>query len=258
MARHRRNFSPEVLAADPSLSGRPLAQPWERGLALFIDGLILLVPTLGAAVGSAYLALRGSDPAAAMALVRLFQEEDKDPATAQTLLRDVAPLLVRIDAPGLPPEVAVAVAEGDLEGAAARLGDCDFMFALDIGGSRPPPLKPGTVKIEIEKLIPATVRGLALLGVPGLYFTLFLAWGRGSTVGKLLLGLRVARLDGRRLSLWEALERFGACFSIPGTVGFGLIELWRDPNRRLAHDRAADTVVLKVRQRRRARNRSSR
>jgi len=85
-----------------------------------------------------------------------------------------------------------------------------------------------------------------LLAVPGLYFTLLCAGRRGRTLGKRLLGLEVVRLDGGRLSLVDGLERFGGYFGIAGTVGIGALDLWREPNRRPAHDRAAGTVVLRT------------
>ncbi|MEO8198248.1 MAG: hypothetical protein ABI689_16135 [Thermoanaerobaculia bacterium] len=50
---------------------------------------------------------------------------------------------------------------------------------------------------------------------------------------------------GGRLSSFNAIERFGAYFGILGTLGLGILDLWRDPNRRLGHDRAVDTVVVR-------------
>ena len=44
----------------------------------------------------------------------------------------------------------------------------------------------------------------------------------------------------------ESFDRFGGYTQVPGTLFFGLTDLWRDPNRRLAHDRGANTVVLRV------------
>ena len=52
------------------------------------------------------------------------------------------------------------------------------------------------------------------------------------------------KLDGRPLTIWESFERFGGYFISVGTFGLGLLDLWRDPNRRLAHDRVSNTVVV--------------
>ena len=148
--------------------------------------------------------------------------------------------------PGTPAEAVVAVERGDLEGAARALEDCDLMYALSLGSRDNVERPPGTVAVELERFIPRPVRGAVLFAVPGLYFTLLTASARGRTLGKRLLGVEVVRLDGGRLSLLDSLERFGGYFGIAGTVGIGALDLWREPNRRPAHDRAAGTVVVRV------------
>ncbi|PAP77609.1 RDD family protein [Rubrivirga marina] len=84
------------------------------------------------------------------------------------------------------------------------------------------------------------------LGWIGVYFTLTLAWWGGYTPGKRLLGIRVVRLDGRPLSLWNAFERFGgyAAAIVTGLVGFAQV-LW-DPNRQGVEDKIAGTVVIRM------------
>lgn len=90
---------------------------------------------------------------------------------------------------------------------------------------------------------------LALYGVGALHFTLLTA-RRGRTLGKRMLGIRMVRLDGHRLSLVEALERFVGYLHVPGLLLISPSDLWRGPNRRLAHDRIAHTAVVRVRARR--------
>ena len=84
------------------------------------------------------------------------------------------------------------------------------------------------------------------LGWIGVYFTLTLAWWGGYTPGKRLLGVRVVRLDGRPLTLWNAFERFGgyAAGLATGLVGFAQV-LW-DPNRQGVQDKIAGTVVVRM------------
>jgi uncharacterized RDD family membrane protein YckC len=93
------------------------------------------------------------------------------------------------------------------------------------------------------------------LGWIGIYFTLTLAvWG-GYTPGKRLVGIRVVRLDGRRLGLWNAFERFGgyAAGLATGLIGFAQV-LW-DPNRQGVQDKVAATVVVRMRDARTPRRR---
>jgi hypothetical protein len=83
-------------------------------------------------------------------------------------------------------------------------------------------------------------------GWMALYFTFFLAWMKGQTPGKRVMKVRVIRLDARPISWWISFERFGgyaASLSI-GLLGFLQI-LW-DRNRQGLHDKAVETVVVKV------------
>ncbi|WP_412063617.1 RDD family protein [Rubrivirga sp. IMCC45206] len=85
-----------------------------------------------------------------------------------------------------------------------------------------------------------------VLGWIGAYFTLTLAVWNGYTPGKRLLGIRVVRLDGRRLSLWAAFERFGGYVAglVTGLLGFAQV-LW-DPNRQGVQDKIAGTAVVRM------------
>jgi hypothetical protein len=78
------------------------------------------------------------------------------------------------------------------------------------------------------------------------YFTGFLAMMRGQTPGKKAMGICVVRLDAKPISWWIAFERFGgyaASFTL-GMLGFFQI-LW-DRNRQGLHDKAVETVVIRV------------
>lgn len=155
------------------------------------------------------------------------------------------PRLVEIGADGLPLEAIAAVKAGRARDGAAFVKDADVEFSLTFSDDDQRPVKPGGIRINIAKFVPGIVRGAALFGVPALYFTLVGATARG-TVGKRLLGIEVCRLDGRRQTLMESFDRFGGYAQVPGTLFIGLADLWRDPNRRLAHDRGANTVVLRA------------
>ena len=237
---------------DPRLIGLPLASPSRRAVAMAIDLALVSVPTVIVALGVSWLVLRQSDPVALHAMLGIFHRGPaaETTATRQTkthaFWRDMAPLLTRIEAPGLPPAAAAAVEEGRLDDAANVLEDYSLDFVLVAPEFETQALHSHHIRCEIEKLIPRSVRALSMLGVPALYFALCHRGRRGATFGKRLVGIRVARLDGHRLDLLEALERFVGYLHIPGTLGYSLTDLWRDPNRRLPHDRVVNTVVLRV------------
>jgi hypothetical protein len=246
-----RLLTSDPLHVDPALVGSALASPGRRIVAFGVDLVVLLVPTLAVIVAAAVLALDSSDPAALAAIRSLVSMPRSDPAARRAVtdaaITDLAPLLVRTEARGLPASVAAAVEEGDVRRAGDLLKGYEIWFALNFeesGGERP--LQPRTIVVPIQKLIPAAVRALALLGVPALYFVALTRSRRGATVGKRLLRIRVVRLDGERLSWLESLERFIGYVHIPATMFLGLADLWRDPNRRMPHDRVVHTAVFRT------------
>jgi uncharacterized RDD family membrane protein YckC len=242
----QRHLSEAPLRVSAELVEAPLASPLRRALALAFDFLLLIVPTVVVASAAALLALRLQDPAAFGALRMMVSGEARQGPAYEDALAAFAPLLVRLDVEGLPPEVALAVERGDRRRAAALLRETNFIFDFTLSGKHAE-LEPGTLRIHVEHFLPPSLRALASYGVMAIYFGLLTAGRRGQTLGKRLVGIRVARLDGDRLSLLASLERFVGYLHIPGTLGISLFDLWHDANRRMPHDRVAHTVVIRVR-----------
>jgi hypothetical protein len=83
------------------------------------------------------------------------------------------------------------------------------------------------------------------LGWSALYFIVFPVLWNGRTPGKRLMRIRVARLNGKPITWWNAFERFHGYVSclLGGLIGF-LQVLW-DPQSQGHHDKIAETVVVK-------------
>lgn len=79
-----------------------------------------------------------------------------------------------------------------------------------------------------------------------LYFTALPGLYRGRTLGKALLRLRIVRLDGRRLSVWNAFERHGGYLAGLATGLLGFAQIWWDANRQGIQDKIAGTVVIRA------------
>jgi len=240
-----RLLSHQPLRIAPELVGLPIASPTRRALAFMVDYIVLLVPSVAVAVGVAYVSLRVTEPAALDGLMRLVRRGSANAEEYHGALRDTVALLARHNAPGMPAAAIAAVEEGNLDRAVALTENYNFLFSLTIGEFGEPELPARTVRIQIGDLVPKGLRALAIYGVLAAYFTLLTSFG-GRTIGKRLLGIRVVPLDGHRLSLAESLERFVGYLHIPGSLGLSLLYLWHDPNRRLPHDRVANTVVLRT------------
>jgi len=87
--------------------------------------------------------------------------------------------------------------------------------------------------------------GWELLGLI-LYFGLWTYFGKGQTLGKKLLRIRVLSISHEHLGIWHSIERslgYGASI-LEG--GFGFLQYFIHPNRQTVHDRIAETIVVKV------------
>ena len=77
------------------------------------------------------------------------------------------------------------------------------------------------------------------------YFAGMWAW-KGTTIGGIVLGLKVARLDGQPVTFAVALVRaLAAAFSIV-VLFLGFLWIAWDADRQGWHDRIAGTVVLRL------------
>jgi len=246
-----RSLQAEPLQVIPELVGCELAPPWRRAAAFAVDYVLLVIPTVIVALAAVTAAMWLQDRPALEALISLVRHHQEEPEVQHRALRDLAPLLVRLRADGLPPGLQEAVAGGELDRAAELLAERELLIAMALSASASEPAaenaRDGLIRVPLERLIPLRLRGLTAYGVAEMYFALCARGRRGATLGKRLLGIRVVRLDGRPLTLWEGAERFAGYLQIPGTLGLGLRDLWRDPNRRLGHDRLVNTTVIRVR-----------
>jgi uncharacterized RDD family membrane protein YckC len=109
---------------------------------------------------------------------------------------------------------------------------------------------------DLEKGILPGWAPLIVLVIAGLYEVALVAW-RGQSVGKMAVGLRVARLsNGRNPDVGQAVIRFLLSWAllyipVPGLSLFGPIAVLAStamhPLRRGWHDRAAGTIVVRTR-----------
>ena len=81
-------------------------------------------------------------------------------------------------------------------------------------------------------------------GWASLYLTVVLSWGKGQTVGKRLMKIRVLRLDGEPITWWTAFERAGGYAAGFATGLLGFAQVYWDANRQAIHDRIVGTVVV--------------
>ncbi|MFT4635226.1 MAG: putative RDD family membrane protein YckC [Arenicella sp.] len=81
-------------------------------------------------------------------------------------------------------------------------------------------------------------------GWAAIYFSTFTAWFNGQTFGKVLFRIRVLKIDGKELSLWDSFGRYGGYSAGLATGLLGFLQIIWDPNRQAIHDKISETVVL--------------
>lgn len=104
--------------------------------------------------------------------------------------------------------------------------------------SKPVFLESGAFQLSFE------FGDLVSVVVAVLYFALSTYFGKGATIGKRVLGIRVVSLIHDHLSLWHSIERTLGYAASSLEAGFGFLQYFTHPNRQTVHDRIAETIVV--------------
>jgi hypothetical protein len=83
-------------------------------------------------------------------------------------------------------------------------------------------------------------------GWAAFYFSIFTTWWKGQTPGKRLLGIKVLKLDGNGLNLWESFGRYGGYGAGLATGLLGFLQIYWDPNRQAIQDKISETLVIRL------------
>ncbi len=87
---------------------------------------------------------------------------------------------------------------------------------------------------------------LITLSIGAIYYTFTIGqWGQ--TVGKAVLGLKVTRADGSRLTHWRSFGRYWAYLASAIPLGLGFIAIGLSTQKRGWHDFICDTRVVNLR-----------
>jgi uncharacterized RDD family membrane protein YckC len=88
----------------------------------------------------------------------------------------------------------------------------------------------------------------AIAAVIGIAYYIIMEATQGATVGKMVLGLRVVRIDGAPISWNESIVR-NLLRIVDGIAVYlvGAILVWNSPTRQRLGDRVAKTVVIRSR-----------
>ncbi|MFA3790341.1 RDD family protein [Aliiglaciecola sp. SL4] len=83
-------------------------------------------------------------------------------------------------------------------------------------------------------------------GWAAVYFTGTMVLLRGQTIGKKLFSIKVIKLDGSTLNVWESFGRYGGYGAGLATGLLGFIQIYWDPNRQAIQDKISETLVIRL------------
>lgn len=82
-------------------------------------------------------------------------------------------------------------------------------------------------------------------GWAALYFSVLTSSWNGQTVGKRVFGIKVVRIDGKTIDLWESFGRYGGYSAGFATGLMGFMQIYWDANRQAIQDKISETLVVK-------------
>ncbi len=243
-----------VVTQEPALIaeehlGRPLGGFRRRLVAFLVDLIVMGLIVLPLFAGLSALSLHRADPElwpAIRAYQRLPEGEER-----AALRKEASFRFFRILGERRPelmdPEALAALEAGELENFWELFGDEDSSLVLTLGNETSIGRQNGQRQIVLGTDIllgglgSFLTWGAALVG----WFTLITWFRRGRTPAKWIFRLRVVRLDGKRLTLWDSFSRAGGYGASAATLFLGFLEAAWHPNRQALHDKVSATVVLR-------------
>lgn len=78
-----------------------------------------------------------------------------------------------------------------------------------------------------------------------LYFGIMNYYYQGKTVGKKICGIRVVRLNGKKMTFRGSIERATGYTASGSLFLYGFLQFFWDPNRQTTHDKITETIVIR-------------
>ncbi len=241
-------ITPDAFSVAPSLLGTPLAKPWRRLSALWIDLVLVVLITM---LTSGFWFILGVVITAFLLTRARKSGTDDRRSTGFRVFLGCAGLTV------LTVTVAIFFSARwlDRRGGFERVVE-DVVAQLDSGtvlivDSERIAAGPSSDLTEVESTgfggwIADKLDNIGFgLGWWTMYFAILMPLMKGQTPGKKALGIRVVRLDGQAVTWWHAFERAGGYAAGFATGLLGFLQIYWDPNRQATHDKIAGTVVIR-------------
>ena len=239
--KHHDKVRDEHFEVSPDVQGRPLASPQRRALAFLLDNFFFMLLAIPWGLFLIVVSLWIQAPDLAHSIFG-GREQDSD----ETLEFQLLELIARRKPELLAEDVREALETGNQALVSERFDGYDTVFALS-GGNDPTRIdhEARNIHVRDDVILGPVGSFFGILSLFLTYFTLSTARFSGYTPAKRLCGIRVVRLDGKKLSLWDCFGRAGGYSASFSTFGLGFLDILWQPNRQTLHDRISATVVIR-------------
>lgn len=242
-----RHITQEPQTIAPRLLGAPLATFRRRAFAFIFD-VVLFGLVIGVLfIGLSALDFNRRDPTYFSRVKDYGAMEDGTEKTAarDKLMGDLMVMILERCPDAFPPDVTTMVENRDWEAMEQLFDGENLMLAFGSGKTSMTGRNPRNLIIGTDFLLG---RGSTFFSWGAFFvgwFTLWTLMTRGRSPGKALFRLKVIRLDGQPLRLWDCFSRAGGYGASAATLMLGFLEAIWHPNRQAIHDKIAGTVVVK-------------
>jgi len=235
---------PQVIA--PELLGAPLATFRRRAAAFGLDVLLF-----GLIVGAMFLVLSALEihrrDATFFPRLRVYgamEKSEEKSAARESLLGDFLVMVQKRCPEAFPEEINALVTAGDWGALDRELAGEKLVIGFGSGKTRMTGHDPRNFSIGTDFLLGGASTYLSWGAFFVGWFTFWTLVTRGRSPGKALFRIRVIRLDGKPLRLWDCFSRAGGYGASAATLMLGFLEAIWHPNRQAIHDKIAGTVVV--------------
>ena len=253
----RNVVTPDAFKVADEILGKPLATPKRRGLAMFID--LIIIQQLSQ-IGSTLLGL------SVVTMLFLLGNQKKKKSVGKGFSDYTKYLGIALLIGLIAYEIYRAQTEQGFEFMRSNAEQSQVTYQIDESLPLEQQLEMAKEQLEeyqeqerdLFELIEQLAEQLGYgFGWAAVYFTLCLYLSNGQTIGKWLFRVRVVQLDGSKIGIWSALGRYGgyAASFVTGLSGF--FQIYWDANRQGLHDKVSSTVVICLRRSNRQNNNSS-
>ncbi|MBX2840763.1 MAG: RDD family protein [Flammeovirgaceae bacterium] len=244
--KNKKQFDVTRAQVDPKLQGTKLASFQRRSLAYAMDWAIILLATkylwftVLAGVGILYMSRR----------LNMTVKEGR-----RLLNRNLNIMDQKLEEYEIEERVRKGIGQYTkyyVYGFIIFLVGVSVLMAIEIifGAFIPDDFKfiiPAIKEANIHDPIDGMNEGLKLFSraVGGVFYFSFFTWKwRGQTPAKRLVGIRVVRLNGLKLRLWDSVERVSGYTASAALFLMGFFQYFWDINHQTTHDKISETIVI--------------